>query len=454
MLRIISISLFCIIFQFNLQVFCSADERLNILIIAVDGLRPDHLSCYGYDKSTTPNIDKLAKEGVLFPNAISQGNWTSPGLLSILTSLYPATHGDISGDQDERFGLSEDGSKKFTFKTPGQILKENGYALYAVSQNYPNTGLESSGKGILQTIEDCKDKKFFIFYYDTVAHNPYNPASPYNTMFLPDRYIVSKDTLSRMDIARVNMVITSSAFYEKVDKKAMPFVKRADFTKDDRALLTAFYDGEHRLQDDELGEILKKLEETKLIDNTIIVITADHGEELLERGHLSHASDSLEGSLYDELIKIPIIMRYPKAIPKDIVLENQVQQIDIMPTIFDILGLKIPRDFQGKSLLKLIQGKTSSFYEDAFSMSPPCGSSAYRAMPNDMRMIYSVREDRYKLIWNYSPEEDRYELYDLNKDPHEARNIVKEKQEVYERLKAKLKKHLDDCKKLREGLFQ
>lgn len=448
------------IFLISLIIFMPAsgfaDDKPNVLLITIDSLRPDHLSCGGYDKPTSPNIDKIAREGAFFPNAISQGNWTSTGLVSMLTSLYPATHGIIYGNQDQIFGMdpAKGGDKKFIFKSPGQILKENGYLVYAISYFYQNTGFEKSAKNIFDTIDECKDKKFFIWYHTPRLHAPYNPPSPYNTMFLPDKFLATKNTLSKLGVVKTHSMICSTAFHEKLDKAFGGSVAALDFTDEDKVMLRAFYDGELKWADDEVGDILKKIEDLKLSDNTIIILSTDHSEELLERNHLAHASDSLEGSLYDELIKIPIVIRYPKKIPQNVVLDNQVQQVDIMPTIFDIIGLDIPKEFQGKSLLRLLQGKTPSFYEDAFSMGPPCGHHGYHAVPNDKRMIYSVREARYKFIWNYSPEEDRYEIYDLEKDPMELRNIAKDDAALFARLKDKLNTHLDTYQTLKERLFQ
>ena len=283
---------------------------------------------------------------------------------------------------------------------------------------------------------------------------PLQSPAPYNTMFLPDKFPATGDTLSKLGVVKTHSMICSTAFHKELDKAFVGSVGALDFTDEDKVIIKAFYDGKLRYADDEVGEIMKKLTEAGLADNTIVVISTDHGEELLERNHLSHASDSLEGSLHDELIKIPVIIRYPKKIPQNAVLDNQIQQVDIMPTIFDIAGFDIPREFQGKSLLRLLQGKTPSFYQDAFSMGPPCGNHGYHAVPNDKRMIYSVREARYKFIWNYSPEEDRYEIYDLEKDPMELKNIAKDDAGLLGRLKTKLKAHLDMYQILRERLFQ
>jgi len=177
------------------------------------------------------------------------------------------------------------------------------------------------------------------------------------------------------------------------------------------------------------------------LDDTLIIVTSDHGEELMERGRVGHSSCNLHGTLYDESIRVPLIMRYPKKIQAGRVITEQISQIDIMPALFDMLGLPIPEWMEGQSTLPLIQGKKSVFRAEAYSETTPAG---WQALAKDDRQIWSVRTSEWKLI-KYSGRNAcdwRIELFDLRNDPGEHHNLADKRKDIVQSLWPKLEAYI------------
>ena len=426
--------IYFLVFLFVLESSSEAKEAMpNILLFTVDACRPDHFGCYGYNRNTTPNIDKLAKEGVLFTHAFSQSAWTTPGMISIFTSLYPPTHGVDAKDRT----LRED------VLTLPKVLKWNGYVVpvlpkFVDIQNYWHLGFDvvdkerfqaEEGEDLLKLLEAYKDQKFFIWYHYHGLHLPYNPQNPYDKIFQEDIFSgISADT-EAISLVKMKSVIKNSSI---------------SFNSIDRKVIVALYDGQVRQFDDYMGQLTEKMKKWGILDNTVIIITSDHGEELFEHGFIGHASTSLNAKLYDEIIHIPLIIWWPKKI-KHRVADELVQQIDVMPTILDILGLPIPEEVQGYSLVPSIQGKRANNLRPVFCETILGGYQSTKEM-EEIR-LRCVRTKEWKLIYTNTPRHDlnsegvnngKYELYNLSNDPKEERNIFENHPEVAKELKKKL----------------
>ena len=392
----------------------------NIILITIDALRPDHLGCYGYKRNTSPNIDKLAREGVVFKEVISQAPWTPPSISSIITSTYPSTHGVVDFGQNLNPGL----------KVLPSILKENFYCLalisgrgrlaefhfpelerdfdffYPFNQNYIQA--EEVTENAVEWLRVNKKKRFFLWLYYLDPHTPYSPPFPYNELFINDEFISSNNK-------KVPIADESNDLYD-----GYGVIPRITLQQDitDIGYYISQYDGEIRYVDDQIGRLLKELKELNLYDNTLIVIISDHGESLGEHNYYFVHGESL----YDELLKVPLIFK-PKDITQKAYIDNQVQSIDVAPTILDFIEVRIPETFEGKSLLSLIQ-KGEHDCQYAFS---------------ELEGQVSVRTKGWKLIYDYI--DDRYELYNLKEDPNEFKNLIdtEEIQEI-----SFLKKRLND----------
>lgn len=448
------------------KAYCEEKELPNILIISLDSLRPDHFSCYGYPLNTTPNIDKLAKEGVMFKQVISESNW-SLGAFSFHASLYPPVY--VKGHQNSSQVVPEG------FEAPAKVLKKYGYEVVDGGYTWPNSGFDTKIEGsntldlnpLIKAIEKYKDKKFFLYYQWVGMCLPYNPPEPYDTMFFPKNYIMTRTSLVNLDVIRKARCLRKwnhaspaqkEEFLKKFDPTKVPvkgagsefFLGFADLEPEDALPVRALYDGDARWTDECVEKVISKLKELGLYDKTLIVITSDNSEELMERGNVGHASESNEGTLFDELIKVGVIIRYPKVIPPDTVVDSQVQPIDVFPTIFEMLGITTPKTYQGKSLLPLIKGEKKKIRDYAFSEGTPGGSTA---IADDPRIMRCVRTERWKLIKyeNFSPV-TYYELYDLKKDPKEKNNIINEESDIVRDLKSVLEDWISSCEKLKKEI--
>jgi len=399
------------------RVPANAAGRPNVLLVTVDSFRPDHLSAYGYPKPTTPTLDRLARRGVLFRQAINQTSWTSPSLVSILTALYPSTHG-VDGRTK---------SVNPSVITPLKRLREAGYSVPALSYlialpEFEHLGFEPSEEKELEPwLVKNSGRPFFAWIHLEGPHLPLNPRPPYDRMFTPGGRPLPADVLARLKPFRQNPVIT----------KGEVRVDPADYWA-----VTALYDGKVRRTDDEIAQILGVLDRLGLSESTLVIISADHGDELLDHGFIGHASTSLAGTLYDEVIRVPLIMVYPPFLPKGRSIAPQVEGIDILPTVLEMLAIPPPPIMQGRSLLPLIRGEGQRPPQRAFSETTTCGRSCPEG--TEEGRLQSLRTPTWKLIRIQNPAGERFELYHLTSDPKERRNVAAKNPQTFSRLRAEL----------------
>ena len=417
---------------------------MNVLFIVPDALRAANLGCCGYPKKTSPYIDKLASEGVLFKNAVSTASHTMPAIVSMFTGLDPITHG-VSGPIPYNAWIKQKLWKQW--KQPFEILKENGYITAGCDKwMYEGLKYDIEIKDLKNAIEEYKNEKFFLWWAPYQTHLPYNPKPPYDTMFMPEE--ISSSTKEKLKIVKSTMIIHKPGLLSKFEQQQADGILESSthprsagsmtFLEEDKTAIMALYDGEVRSQDEEIEGYVKKLEDLGLLDDTIVVLTSDHGEEIGERGSVGHSSCSLTGTLYEEVIRVPLIIRYPKAIPQGKVIDSQVSLIDVMPTLFDIMGFEMPKETEGHSLVPLIKEKPVNFKEEAYLETSPCG---WQALRGDERKVYAVRTPERKFVYNYEPNnKDKciYELYNLKKDPGEKHNLINDMPDVANQFKDKL----------------
>jgi len=405
------------------EVVSSTDRDINILLIVADALRADHLGCYGYPRETSPAIDALAREGVLFLNCYVQASWTKPSIASLLTSLYPSIHSAT----DTRHLLPESAD------TLAEQLQESGYITYGLVNNpvvdsgfnfhqgydffddyqmmdkiyetalreLPYSGtiknilsgltgrqfdyfdrddIRTSLKRILPWLDRYREQDLFMFLHFLDPHAPYSPPPPYDRIFLPE----GKDDVSR-DIA--------------------------------------LYDGEIRFIDDQIKILFDRLKSWDLYDKTLIIFTSDHGEAFGEHGDFLHGH-----TIYQDQLKVPLIIKFPDG-PAGRIIGQTVRSIDISPTILDYLGVKTDSKLEGVSLMSLLRkgdqaelAKTIYIELDNFN-----GRFSLRGV---------IRDNRWKLILTESSslrdieKDGPLELYDLEKDPGENENVLELKPET------------------------
>lgn len=409
---------------------------VNIILISIDTLNPLHLGVYGNERNTSPVIDSLANEGVLFLNAFSHSPKTSPSHMSLFTSLYPSVH-KIRNWNKLQGGYSLD----HHLITLPEILKNVGYKTAAFTGGGNVRSSIGFGDGFdvydnedqvwenaLNWLDNNYESKFFLFLHTFKVHSPYLPPPPYNTMFSTNydgKIIDSEKAL--LAYFRNNYKDgeefpgSHHLFWEQVNKSDPRDVEQ----------VIALYDGVIRFMNDRLvGRLLNKLRKYNLVENTLLLFTSDHGEEFLQHG------DFLHKELYDEHIHVPLIMHIPGEDKyKHQVVKQQVSLIDIVPTLLDYLFLPIPVMMQGTNLWPILDGKNSNLpvFSERIVISD---------VPDKKK---AIRTPEWKYIW--WPTMQKAELFSLTDDSAERLNVVGKYPEVAAKLHRQVMEWLQENEK-------
>lgn len=431
-------------------------RKPNIILISLDTVRADHLSCYGYNKPTTPNIDKLAEDGVLFKHAYSTAVWTPPAHASMLTGLYPSEHGVVDQNRldpsiptiaeillangyhtagfvnnsqvGELVGLHK-GHETFVEVWRGAQAKSFAERAirYAGRKALDIIGLKDHGARLtnhlaIKWLEEVKkdDKPFYLFLHYIDAHNPLKAPIPYHKKFLDKR--LEKE----IDKKKVSLMADNPLRYYTQDIR---------LTEYENEYLIALYDGEIAYLDSKVGEIVSYLKQNNLYDNSILILTADHGEHFGEHGHYSHVA-----SLYQPIIHIPMIIKRAEGFKKGITSEKSSQLVDLLPTILGFIRVE-PKDtlFSGidlfseesslseRCLISEWEGRVPYF----ILLDLNCDKSDKRVQPFTNKM-FSIIKGNYKYIISSS---DAEELFDIASDDREQNNLIQVKSSIHKLLK-------------------
>ncbi|MBN1225265.1 MAG: sulfatase-like hydrolase/transferase [Candidatus Aminicenantes bacterium] len=363
---------------------------LNVLLITLDTTRADRLGCYGYEGAETPNLDKLAADGVMFAEAYSPVPLTLPAHCSLFTGTYPPYH---RVRNNGFYYLSRENV------TLAEILKERGFrtaafvssftvdSRFGLAQGFDvyddtfqteealkNFRSERRAEDVFMSfskwIENHSDRRFFswVHFYD--PHLPYAPPSP---------------------------------FKEKFSSRP--------------------YDGEISYTDFYVGEIMDKLRQKKIHTNTLVIIAGDHGEALGERREIDHGL-----FLYNNTLRVPLILWSVNQLSEGALIEARAGLVDVLPTVLDILEIAVPKNVQGKSLLDTIKGKRKKApqgYIETFFPRENYGWSALQGLIGGP----------WKFIKAPKPE-----LYNLKNDPDESRNVIHEEPKIARQMLAELEK--------------
>lgn len=410
---------------------------LNVLFITVDTLRADHLGCYGYLRDTSPNIDKLAKEGILFPQAIVQWPKTAPSFASMLTSTYGYYNGVIRSTPQKisiHFVLLPEILKNANYNTVGIVTNGTLAAAYNFNQGidtHIETWREYGSKDAKYVTEyalswlreNSPKEKFFMWLHYLDPHARYEPPEPYNEMYVGDKYY---DGSQR---TKLNSGISE-------DIGGIP--ARAHLGNHGKiGYYIAQYDAEIRYMDENVGKVLDAVKSMGLSDNTIIIFTSDHGESLGDHNYyFAHGRFP-----YDDCVRVPLIMKIPGLKSEIRVIDQPVELISITPTILDILHIPVNNEAQGRSLVPLMLGNSNSIPKYAFT------ESGFKR--NYQRMI---RTNKWKLIYILDKEDQQimqgmpFELYDIENDPKELNNLINAEPKVTNVLKKELFKWMASAK--------
>ena len=414
--------------------------RPNVIVLLVDTLRAQNLGAYGYDRPTSPRLDDLAEESFLFEQARAQAPCTFPSVNSILTGLPPSR---FAGQTEHFMGIPEG------VATLPAILHAHGYATAAVSASpivrarpskfNPEGGF---GAGFDHFDESCEwrtaacvnrqaldridglAEPFFLYLHYMDPHGPYRPRKDWKRQFAEAPYSGSEAARR----GNPNPIAKRIAAGEVFDS-ASP--EMADITH-----LRDLYDDEVAFFDHQLGRLLDNLAERGLLDKTVLVLLADHGEEFYEHGHVKHCH-----TVYDTEVRTPLLIRFPPAVeptaPRRI--SSPAANLDLVPTILDYLEITPPEELPGISLRPAIVRQDG--HEE--------GGAVRQAAVSEWVGVRAATDGRFKLIFRSGGKEP--ELYDLASDPGETQNLVADHRQEARRLGREIERWVQQEEAAAEG---
>jgi arylsulfatase A-like enzyme len=425
----------------------------GVIVIVGDTLRRDHLELYEYGRPTAPNLTQMAQEGVLFSDNISQASWTKVSVSSILTSLYPTTHGvDDPGDRISSVATTlaevyrEAGYATLSFASNGFVGQRTnlhqGFEVVFESPSLRSPDDENPSKTaracidrLLPWIETHREVPFFAFVHVVDPHSPFEPMSPYDEIWADPSQ--------------------KAAFLERVEKvkkhiqapfmqgRGLPLLEELTAAGIDPEDFVPYeidwYDGSIRGMDVEIGRVLQRLRTLGIEEQTVVAFLSDHGEEFLEHGRHWHGN-----GVYGEMINVPLMIKWPGVLPEGTVVDETVQSIDLMPTLLDLSGLPKPEAAQGASLLPLIAEVAGRETKVPWQPRP-----AFAERKNAANVVedwdrdvdsHAIIVDGWKLIHNvrYTGDHPEFELFAHDEDPLDLEDVASEHPDVVERLASQL----------------
>lgn len=381
----------------------------DVVLLVIDCLRADHLGAYGYERPTSPHLDRFAADAVVFEHAIAPSNWTRPSIASLFTSLYPSQH-QVPGidtpaerrtalrsaredlDVDRILGgnaLSND------FVTLAEALRAAGYATAAFinqAQMPPYLGF-AQGFDIYETDHDrgvtdryrqwTFESPGFAYLHVLNLHFPYDPAE-------------------RTDVFRSSRTLPPDGLSRAEQRRFWGALRPADEHRDE---LAALYDGEILASDRMFGQLIAFLVEAGRYDDTLLIVTSDHGEAFGEHGTFKHGGSNL----YSELVRVPLLIKLPGQAFAGARVDTPVGLVDIMPTLLEAASISPPNDLAGRSLWPLMRG------EDV-------ARPVFSETTNGQRQTVYLGDFKYIL----DLETDAVEVYDYAADPRDTTDLAHE----------------------------
>jgi arylsulfatase A-like enzyme len=410
------------------------ERAMNILVIAIDTLRADHLSCYGHYRFTSPHLDDFAAGGVLFEECIAPHIPTHPGYTTLFTGVDAFTHQIVT--QGGKLELSE--------KIPmlAEILQKRGYFTasacnmgrwfnrgYDVRESYrwstdvrePWRKAEAVNEAAFRALDACaaQEKPWFCFCHYWDPHTPYLPPPPFDRMFYHG------DPTDEKHTSALEMMTNYPAF-QYYFEEWMPGTRDVEFPK-------AQYDAAIAYCDACLAKFFDRLREMPGYEETLVVVTADHGEELDE-----HQMWFDHHGLYDTNLHVPLIISCPERVPEGLRLGGLVRHLDVAPTILEFADLEDAAEearMEGTSLVPLIEARNSAGTCDEVYIT----ENAWMKKRGFRTKKYKFIESLYDELHHRPP----YELYDLTTDPGEQNNLAAARPDLLKAFKQRLDAYIE-----------
>ncbi|MFT7486514.1 MAG: choline-sulfatase, partial [Candidatus Paceibacteria bacterium] len=389
-------------------------SRINVLLVVIDTARADKFGCYGHESGLTPRIDELARSGIVFESASAHAPWTLPSTASLLTSLHPPEHGaggslhlDPSGAKPPAVEFHALGSAAVTL---AEVFQAHGWRTGAVvnvdfldrafgltqgvddldarayASNLEVRSASDTTDEALRWIDERDGQPFFLLAHYFDAHAVYAPPASFRRAHANP---VDQDNTNFTFGTRAHMMMLRAGKLE-LEPDLMERAER-------------LYEAELAYIDEQVGRLLTGLEEAGIDDSTLIVLTADHGEEFLDHSGFEHGH-----TLYEELLHVPLIMKLGTHWSAGRRVQESIGLLDVAPTICEVAGLEIPREFMGRSLSPALSGA-------ALKELPILAHGNFWGEP-----LVCWRRGQWKMILTPGADgEPRMELYDLSVDPME-----------------------------------
>ncbi len=407
--------------------------KYNVIIIVIDALRRDHLSIYDYERETSPNIAEFARENLVFQDAYAQCSWTSPSVASLFTGLYPAVHetlchaGSSADLLPSNIVTFAEAVKALGYRTGAFVANHAIKGRYGFNQGFDRYDrinkrwkpeAEDTNEKALSWLEDNYQSPFYLYVHYMDVHGPYRPPAPYDTAFESEKMRpLKKIETNKLKQKRFKDKNDGNNLYHYIDK----------------------YDGEILYTDHHIGEALDRIESLGLMENSVIVITSDHGEAFFEHNYCGHGH-----TVYNEEIRIPLIVKFPEGFSlkkEKKLLKAKVDLMDIPTTLLALLGTEFPYKTNGRNLLDI--GKAAIKNHKVFSeeLSPRFkGPPKLALIKGNHKAIYRV--NRHEID----------EMYNIKKDPEERNNIVDEDVDLVRESNGMIADHLRDSAELKKQL--
>lgn len=395
----------------------------NVLLIVADALRPDHLGCYGYNRPTSPNIDKFAADALVFENAFSNASWTLPSMGTIFTSLYPYQHHALYWtDNLPRRCL-----------TLAEVFRNKNYATFAIQTNPSVTKNHNFHQGFeryeeieqekaetvtakfLGWVKNHQKKPFFAYLHFMDTHVPYSAPQEFSQIFgLKNDTLLKKGRFKTFDIRILSEIGLSAE--EKVH-------------------LISLYNGAVKYFDNNFERIVDYFKKIDMLNKTIIILTSDHGEEFWEHDGFAHGH-----SLYNEVLRVPLIIRYPPRLPAKRA-NSRCQLLDIFPTVLNIARIPNGYELRGNDLTSLISNQQQDS-ETVFAEGILFGSEKRGIIKDTWKLIEDTGkrdEDTFEILGDITKyrakDEQESKLYNIAEDFREKFNLIEKHPRIANHLK-------------------
>lgn len=373
----------------------------SVVLVDVGTLRADHLGCYGYERPTSPAIDALAAESVVFEWAFAQAPHPAPAQASLLTGLYPGTHGMVSEQTrlpDDAATLAEvlagQGYATAAFVDGGYLSAELGFDQgYEVYENFRGAGLAEIGPAALRWLRDRASEPFFLTLHTYDVHAPYDPPEQMRAAFVE------------------GLEPPPGGFEPTAERLEAAASGERPLTEPELRWARALYDAEIRFVDGWVGRLMDELRALGLAERTVVILISDHGESFGEHGVLLH-----EG-LHAPVVRVPWILRLPGGRRAGRIPHN-VEAVDLLPTVVELAGAPLPPGVQGESLVPLVEGTGSPPYM-AFGETPD-GGAAYVALGG----YHLIADDTAGTVALYRIDQDPLEREEVSEDEPERVEVM------------------------------